>query len=45
MPNITSPMVGKIFRIECTVGQQVSEGDVAIRGREGGERRIGDWLK
>jgi acetyl-CoA carboxylase biotin carboxyl carrier protein len=30
MPNITSPMVGKVFRIECTVGQQVSEGDVVV---------------
>ena len=26
--DITSPMVGKIFRIECAVGQQISEGDV-----------------
>ena len=23
-------MVGKVFRIECTVGQQVSEGDVVV---------------
>jgi len=30
MPNITSPMVGKIFRIECTVGQQIAEGDVVV---------------
>lgn len=30
MPNITSPMVGKVFRIECAVGQQVSEGDVVV---------------
>ncbi len=30
MPNITSPMVGKVFRIECTVGQKVSEGDVVV---------------
>ena len=30
MHNITSPMVGKVFRIECTVGQQVSEGDVVV---------------
>lgn len=30
MPNITSPMVGKIFRIECAVGQQVAEGDVVV---------------
>lgn len=30
MPNIVSPMVGKVFRIECTVGQQVSEGDVVV---------------
>ena len=30
MPNITSPMVAKIFRIECTVGQQINEGDVVV---------------
>lgn len=30
MPNITSPMVAKIFRIECAVGQQVNEGDVVV---------------
>jgi acetyl-CoA carboxylase biotin carboxyl carrier protein len=30
MPNIVSPMVGKVFRIECAVGQQVNEGDVVI---------------
>ena len=30
MHNITSPMVGKVFRIECAVGQQVSEGDVVV---------------
>ena len=30
MANITSPMVGKIFRIECAVGQQVNEGDVVV---------------
>jgi biotin carboxyl carrier protein len=30
MANITSPMVGKIFRIECTVGQKVNEGDVVV---------------
>ena len=30
MANITSPMVGKVFRIECAVGQQVNEGDVVI---------------
>ena len=30
MSNITSPMVGKIFRIECAVGQQINEGDVVV---------------
>jgi len=30
MHKITSPMVGKVFRIECAVGQQVSEGDVVV---------------
>lgn len=30
MPNITSPMVGKVFRIECAVGQQIAEGDVVV---------------
>ena len=30
MANITSPMVGKVFRIECAVGQQVNEGDVVV---------------
>ena len=30
MANITSPMVGKVFRIECAVGQLVNEGDVVI---------------
>ena len=30
MANITSPMVGKVFRIECAVGQQINEGDVVV---------------
>ena len=28
--NITSPMVGKVFRIECAVGQSINEGDVVV---------------
>ncbi|HVM12671.1 MAG TPA: acetyl-CoA carboxylase biotin carboxyl carrier protein subunit [Actinomycetota bacterium] len=27
---IKSPMVGKVFRIECAVGQTINEGDVVI---------------
>ncbi len=30
MSQITSPMVGKIFKIECTVGQSISPGDVVV---------------
>ena len=30
MHKIVSPMVGKVFRIECAVGQQIAEGDTVI---------------
>lgn len=30
MADIKSPMVGKIFKIEVEVGQDVSEGDVVV---------------
>lgn len=30
MAEVTSPMVGKIFKIEVNVGDQVSEGDEVV---------------